>query len=231
MVLMITVKQHSEPCSKQIPILYSLQHCPYAMRARLAILLAKQPVMLRAIVLKNKPDQMLQASNKGTVPVLVIDQSTAIDESLDIMLWALSKNDPDNLLYKEKSDALPQMLSLIDRFDNEFKECLDKYKCAKRYHESSITDVRRNCEVFVDELEKYLTEHKFVMGETLSLVDYAILPFMRQFARVERQWYLQSSYPNLQRWLKLHLQSRIFSKAMTKYPLWLDNGESFLIGD
>jgi len=225
-----SAKQHPERHLKQYPILYSLQHCPYAMRARMGIFLAKQPVMLRAIVLKNKPDEMLKLSSKGTVPVLVIDQSTVIDESLDIMLWALAQSDPDNLLHKEKTNALPEMLSLISRFDNEFKECLEKYKCAKRYHETSITDDRKQCEIFILELEQCLTQHKFIMGETLSLVDYAILPFIRQFARVERQWYLQSPYPYLQRWLKAHLQSRIFSKAMTKFPLWLDSRESFLIG-
>lgn len=221
---------HSKQRLEQYPILYSLQHCPYAMRARMGILLAKQPVMLRAIVLKNKPDEMLKLSSKGTVPVLVIDQSRVIDESLDIMLWALSQSDPDNLLHKENIATLPEILSLINRFDNEFKKCLEKYKCAKRYHETSITADRQQCEIFIVELEQRLTQSKFFMGETLSLADYAVLPFIRQFARVERQWYLQSPYPNLQRWLKTHLQSRIFSKTMTKFPLWLDSGESFLIG-
>lgn len=231
-------KQHSErhlkpllrSLLKQYPILYSLQHCPYAMRARIGILLAKQPVMLRAIVLKNKPDEMLQLSKKGTVPVLVVGQSKVIDESLDIMLWALSQSDPDNLLYKENTGKLPEMLSLINRFDNEFKDSLEKYKCAKRYHEKSMTDNRKQCEILIIELEQRLKLHNFIVGETLSLADYAILPYIRQFARIERQWYLQSPYPYLQRWLKEHLQSRVFSKAMTKFPLWLDSGESFLIG-
>ena len=230
----ISEQQTPERClqqpAKPAPILYSLQHCPYAMRARMGILLAKQPVILRAIVLKSKPEEMLKLSSKGTVPVLVIDQSTVIDESLDIMLWALSQTDPDNLLYKENTKALAEMLSLINRFDNEFKQYLENYKCAKRYHESSIIDDRKQCETFIVELEQRLTQHKFIIGETLSLADYAILPFIRQFARVERQWYLQSPYPNLQQWLKTHLQSRVFSKAMTKFPLWLDSGESFLIG-
>jgi len=224
------LKMHSKQSLKQPPILYSLQHCPYAMRARMGILLAKQPVMLRAIVLKNKPDEMLQLSNKGTVPVLVVDESQVIDESLDIMLWALSQSDPDNLLYKENTEKLAEMLSLINRFDNEFKENLEKYKCAKRYHEKSLTDNRKQCETLIIELERRLEQHNFIIGETLSLADYAILPFVRQFARVERQWYLQSPYPSLQRWLKTHLQSKVFSKAMTKFPLWLDSGESFLIG-
>ncbi len=212
------------------PVLYSLQHCPYAMRARFGILLAKSPVQLRAIVLKNKPAEMLQSSPKGTVPVLVINPSTVIDESLDIMLWALSKSDPQNLLYKDRPETLPEMMSMINRFDTEFKVCLEKYKSAKRYHEDSKSYHREQCEVYILDLEKRLTEHLFIMGEHLSLVDYAILPFIRQFARVDRKWYLQTPYPNVKRWLKTHLESQVFSKAMTNFPLWLDSQESFLFG-
>jgi glutathione S-transferase len=219
------------------PILYSLQNCPYAMRARLGILLAKQAVMLRAIDLRNKPPEMLAVSPKGTVPVLVVDntqnpgQATVIDESLDIMLWALSLSDPDNLLYSDEPSQLPSMLSLIGRFDNEFKKHLENYKSAKRYHEESKTDHRKQCEAFIIELESRLSKHKYLMGDKPSLVDYAILPYLRQFARVERQWYTQASYPHLQHWLKGHLTSQLFSKAMIKHPLWLDHQQSFLIGN
>jgi glutathione S-transferase len=218
------------------PILYSLQNCPYAMRARLGILLAKQPVMLRAIDLRNKPPEMLAASPKGTVPVLVVDnaenpsQSTVIDESLDIMLWTLSLSDPDNLLYSDEPDQLPSMLSVIHRFDNEFKTHLDNYKSAKRYHEESKTEHRQQCEAFIIELDQRLIKHKYLMGGKLSLVDYAILPYLRQFSRVERQWYTQAPYPHLQHWIKLHLTSVLFSKAMIKHPLWTENQQSFLIG-
>ena len=218
------------------PILYSLQNCPYAMRARLGILLAKQPVMLRAIDLRNKPPEMLAASPKGTVPVLIVDntensgQSTVIDESLDIMLWALNLSDPDNLLYSDEPDKLPSMLSLIGRFDNEFKKHLENYKSAKRYHEESKSDHRQQCEAFIIELDNRLSKHKYLMGEKPCLVDYAILPYIRQFSRVERQWYIQTPYPDLQHWLKHHLTSLLFSKAMIKHPLWTENQQSFLIG-
>ena len=221
----------------QHPILYSLQNCPYAMRARLGILLAKQPVMLRAIDLRNKPPEMLAASPKGTVPVLVIDnaenpgQATVIDESLDIMLWALSLSDPDNLLYSDEPNQLPSMLSVISRFDNEFKTHLDNYKSAKRYHEESKTEHRQQCEAFIIELDTRLSKHNYLMGDKPSLVDYAILPYLRQFARVERQWYTQAPYPHLQHWLKQHLTSVLFSKSMIKHPLWLDHQQSFLIGE
>jgi glutathione S-transferase len=206
------------------------------MRARLGILLAKQAVMLRAIDLRHKPPEMLAASPKGTVPVLVIDntdnpgQPTVIDESLDIMLWALNLSDPDNLLYSDEPDKLPSMLSLIGRFDNEFKKHLENYKSAKRYHEENKTDHRQLCEAFIIELDNRLSKHQYLMGDKPSLVDYAILPYIRQFARVERQWYIQTPYPHLQHWLKHHLTSQLFSKAMIKHPLWLDHQQSFLIG-
>jgi len=206
------------------------------MRARLGILLAKQAVMIRAIDLRDKPPEMLAVSPKGTVPVLVLDntenngQATVIDESLDIMLWALNQSDPDNLLYSDEPSQLPLMLSLIGRFDNEFKTHLENYKSAKRYHEASKTDHRQQCEAFIAELDQRLSQQKYLMGDKLSLVDYAILPYLRQFARVERQWYTQTPYTHLHNWLKQHLTSQLFSQAMKKYPLWLDEQESFLIG-
>jgi len=212
------------------PILYSLQNCPYAMRARLGLLVAKQTVNLRAIVLKHKPLEMLQASPKGEVPVLVLSDSSVIDESLEIMQWALTQSDPDNLLYSDQANTHTAMFDLIHTNDTEFKIWLEKYKYAKRYHETSKSYYRQQCELFVLQLEQRLKVHAYFMGDTPSLADYAILPFIRQFSRVERSWYLQAPYPYLQSWLTAHLQSRLFSKAMTKYPLWLETHESFLFG-
>ncbi len=226
--------------NSNLPILYSLQHCPYAMRARLGILLAQQSVLIRAVVTKNKPAEMLAISPKGTVPVLIIDhaepaekrsdKATIIDESLDIMLWALKLNDPQDLLQAEDSGKLDTMLDLIWRNDREFKPDLEVYKLAKRFHkESEVTD-RQRCEVFVAELERKLESGRYLMGDQASLADYALLPFIRQFARVDRKWYLQSPYPGLRDWLNRHLQMPLFTKAMAKYPLWLDSREAFLLG-
>ncbi len=217
------------------PILYSLQHCPYAMRARIGIILAKTGVRLRAIVLKDKPVEMLAVSAKGTVPVLVIENEVdnspkIIDESLDIMLWALKLNDPGNLLYSHQPEKITEMLDLISLFDIEFKSNLEKYKSAKRYHEANRVEYRQSCEKHIRQLEQRLSQSPFLMGETLSLVDYAILPFIRQFAKIERQWYLSSSYPKLKHWLKAHLESPLFSKVMRKYPLWSDNQEDIIFG-
>ncbi|MFT5758190.1 MAG: glutathione S-transferase [Alteromonadaceae bacterium] len=224
------------------PILYSLRNCPYAMRARIAIFKAQQTVLLRDLVLTNKPDELLVASPKGTVPVVVLDNGDVIEESLDVMLWALNETDPDNLLHsqvdspnyktvdKNAERAPAEMLSLIDKFDHGFKGCLEQYKCAKRYKEDNLLEYRAACQQYLQNLEERLTQHLFLMSDQESLVDIALLPFIRQFARVERQWYLQAPYPKVRQWLNNYLQSQMFSKVMAKYPLWLDNYEDVLFG-
>ena len=217
-----------------LPILYSLQNCPYAMRARFSILLARQTVSLRAIVMQNKPSEMLALSPKGTVPVLVLEmmnKKTVIDESLDIMLWALNRNDPDNLLYSQDAGALKEMLQIINDNDINFKPALERYKRAKRFHGRDEEQCRLLCKPFIQKLEYRLTQYEFLMGPTPSLLDYALLPFIRQFSRVNRQLFLQGSYVHLQSWLNYHLQSRLFSKAMFKYPLWLEHHEECIFGE
>lgn len=205
------------------------------MRARLGLLLAEQVVMVRAIKLVNKPAEMLAVSAKGTVPVLVVPNEddaghTVIDESLDVMLWGLKNNDPQDLLYQQTPDALNNMLMLIQRFDTEFVEVLEKYKHASRYRQFSQLFYRRQCAVFIAELEAALQQHDYFMGPKASLVDYALLPFIRQFARVDRKWYLQTPYPKVRAWLDKQLQQPLFTKAMAKFPLWTENREAFLLG-
>ena len=230
--------------SVTLPVLYSLQNCPYAMRARLAILLAQQTVQIRAVTMKDKPAEMLLASPKATVPVLVINnadtsggitdskqQDTVVDESLDIMLWALNRNDPDHLLYPHDSTALPEMLNVIQENDDAFKPRLEKYKRAKRFHGDDLEVCRIECEPFVQALEQRLAQHAFFMGSTPSLLDYALLPFIRQFSKVNKAEFADDRYANLRCWLSHHLQSRLFSRAMFKYPLWLDNREVCWFGE
>ena len=220
--------------SSTLPILYSLQNCPYAMRARLAILLAQQKVQIRAITMKDKPAEMLFASPKATVPVLVIengDEDKVVDESLDIMLWALNRSDPENLLYAHDPQALPEMLNIIKENDDEFKPSLEKYKRAKRFHGDDLETCRLECEPYIQALEQRLAQHEFFMGSTPSLLDYALLSFIRQFSRVNKAEFAHDRYTNLRRWLSHHLQSRLFSRAMFKYPLWLDNHEECLFGE
>lgn len=211
------------------------------MRARFAILLAGQKVMLRAITMTNKPAAMLTASPKGTVPVLILENSVdvnnnegnkyVIDESLDIMLWALNINDPEDLLYSEHVESLKEMLAIIEENDKQFKPTLERYKRAKRYHKDDEEHCRQLCEPFIQRLEARLTQHEFLMGATPSLLDYALLPFVRQFSRVNRQVYLQGPYAHVQQWLSRQLQSRNYSKAMFKYPLWLDKHQACILGE
>jgi glutathione S-transferase len=219
-----------------LPVLYSLRNCPYAMRARLAIYAAKQQVQLRDLVLSNKPDEMLAVSPKGTVPVLVTASNLVIDESLAIMQWAFSQTDPDDYLHKkvpnkEAPNALAEMLAVIEIFDHEFKGHLEKYRCSKRYHEPSLVADRQQCERYLADLESHLCQHQYLMSDKPSLADLALMPFIRQFARVERQWYLQSPYPKLRQWLNQYLQSRMFSKVMEQHPLWLDVKQVVVFGD
>tara|TARA_R110001592_G_scaffold238227_2_gene497721 strand:+ start:7584 stop:8291 length:708 start_codon:yes stop_codon:yes gene_type:complete len=232
-----------------LAILYSLQHCPYAMRARLGLLMARQQVMLRAVTTKNKPAEMLAVSPKGTIPVLILPDSTVIDESLDIMLWALQQHDPEDLLHKDQPSDLPAMLELIRRNDQDFKPQLEIYKKAKRFHLETEVEERQKCEMFITELEQRLTlskrsedvlskdaplnretERGYFIGPKPGLIDYALLPFVRQFSRVNRAWFIQAPYPNLRAWLDEHLQSRLYARAMAKYPLWLDEHKECLFG-
>ncbi|WP_076540162.1 glutathione S-transferase [Shewanella sp. UCD-KL21] len=214
-----------------LPVLYSLRNCPFAMRARIAIYKSKQPIWLRDIVLSDKPAEMLADSPKGTVPVIVTPKGQVIEESYEVMLWALSQGDPDDLLLATDASKFDSMLTLIYRFDSEFKSCLENYKCAKRYSESNIVECRLACEVYVQQLEQLLSEHEFLFADRESLADIALLPFIRQFARVERQWYLQSPYPHVRAWLNAYLQSKMFSKVMTKYPLWLESRQDVIFPD
>lgn len=240
------MKTKTKTKMKQLPILYSLRNCPYAMRARIAIFKSQQKIELRDVVLNNKPEEMLDASPKGTVPVLVYkqqnEQLSVIDESLDIMLWALKNSDPYNLLQRDAHQANPlengiknnpilsEMLKLIYIFDNEFKSTLEAYKCAKRYHETNLEECRKACETYLKPIEECLNKHLYIMSNNESLVDIALLPFIRQFARVERQWYLQSPYPKLRQWLNNYLQSPMFTKVMAKYPLWQKNNKLTVFG-
>ena len=203
------------------------------MRARIGIHKAQLQIDLREVNLKQKPAEMIAASAKGTVPILVLNNEqpppTVIDESLDVMLWALAKNDPDNLLHPFDRSALPKMLVLIRLFDDEFKTCLNAYKAAKRYREDNVTEYRLACEVYIQELESRLAattaQQPFLMSAQESLADIALLPFIRQFAKVERQWYQQSPYPKVRQWLNYYLQSAMFTKVMAKHDLWLKMGE------
>jgi len=200
------------------PILYSFRRCPYAMRARLALHYADQAVEHREVVLRDIPQQMIDISPKATVPVMQLADDTVIDESLDIALWALEQQDPQKLL--GSLSQLSDMLALINENDNDFKSCLDRYKYADRHPEDSIETYRQEGEVFLQKLEERLARHPYLFGTEIRLADIAIMPFVRQFAHVDKRWFEAADYPNLQRWLSEWLVSDSFTKIMIKYPQW-----------
>ena len=144
------------------------------------------------------------------------------------MLWALNASDPHDLLHSTQPERQKQMLALINDFDSELKQRLEVYKCAKRYHETNLVECRQACEEYILRLAQSLTAHDCLMSERESLVDIALLPFIRQFARIERQWYLQSPCPKVKRWLNNYLQSPMFTRVMAKYPLWLESSEDVI---
>ncbi|ABM02882.1 Glutathione S-transferase, N-terminal domain protein [Psychromonas ingrahamii 37] len=199
--------------------LYSFRRCPYAIRARLALAVSSQSVFLREIILKNKPAEMLALSSKGTVPVLQLSDGTVVDESLDIMVWALARRDPNNWL----QGSFTEMLSLIDENDFEFKGWLDKYKYADRFPEHSTLYYREHAEDFLMQLENRLSYTPYLFGQKISLADMAILPFIRQFSGVDKDWFEQSAYPFLKVWLANFINSQLFTSVMKKYPIWLES--------
>jgi glutathione S-transferase len=211
-----------------LPILYSLQHCPFAMRARMALLMAKQDVILRAVITKNKPAEMLEISPKGTVPILLLPDCTVIDESLNIMNWALQQSDPSDLLYKNQPELYCEMLNIISNCDTDFRINLSAYKHSKRYHLEDESERRSECEIFITQLESRLQSSDFFFGDKLSMADLAILPNIRQFVNVDRKWFRLANYPCLTKWLASIMQSLLFNKTMRKYPLWIETREEFL---
>jgi len=211
-----------------IPILYSFRRCPYAMRARMALKYASISVYLREVELRNKPAALLQYSPKGTVPVVVFPDGSAIDESRDIMLWALSVNDPEQWLPKQHVDLCAQIKWLIDKNDFEFKANLDKYKYSDRFPEKTALEYRALGEQFLMLLEARLSQHWFLVSDTLSMADIGVFPFIRQFAQVDRVWFEQADYPYLQAWLDYFLRSDIFTGIMKKYMPWAENAEPIL---
>ena len=211
-------------------ILYSFRRCPYAMRARLGILAANQQVELREIELKHKPPAMLAVSPKGTVPVLVLPNGKVIDESLDIMLWALALADPHNLLRPQQPQLKNAMLTLIHQHDNEFKPWLDKYKYADRHPEFSQQEYRQRAMLYIKTMEVHLNKQTFLLANQPCLADFALFPFIRQFAAVDKKWFAQAPFPKLQQWLNDFDNSALFKEAMTKFEPWLATNRHYDFG-
>jgi len=203
-----------------LPILYTFRRCPYAMRARLAIAVSGVSVECREIALRNKPQAMLGISPKGTVPVLQLADGSVIEQSLDIMLWALALNDPQQWLQGEKSLS-DTAKALIAINDGPFKFWLDRYKYADRYPEHPAEHYRQQAEEFLQYLERLLGTQDYLLGARLSLADMATFPFVRQFAAVDKTWFAGSNYVRLQSWLDELLLSDLFSEVMVKRDCWV----------
>jgi glutathione S-transferase len=192
-------------------LLYSFRRCPYAMRARLALRYSGVPVEIIEVSLKAKPAQMLALSPKGTVPVLSLG-GRVIEESLEIMQWALAQHDPDDWLLQGD----PAVLALIAENDQVFKHHLNRYKYAERYPEQPMEHYRAEGEVFLQKLEDLLAEREYLLAGHLSLADAAVVPFVRQFAHVDRAWFAGAPYRRLQAWLQRILESQLFMAVMAK---------------
>ena len=205
-----------------LPILYSIRRCPYAIRARMALCYSGIRVELREVVLSNKPTDFLAVSPKGTVPDLTFD-GEVVEESLDIMLWCLERNDPKGWL-----EDIEEAKALIEINDTLFKPHLDGYKYAGKNSERVKQIHRSAAEEVIADLDVCLANRSFLLGNEPSLPDFALMPFIRQFANVDLGWFEAQPYPQLQRWLRVLLGSEIFIRAMVKYRPW-ERGDSVTV--
>lgn len=196
-------------------VVYSFRRCPYAMRARMALHYSQVAVRIIEVSLKAKPAEMLALSPKGTVPVLSVD-GQVLDESLAIMQWALAQHDPENWLLQDQPAAQAAMAQLIEENDQRFKLHLNRYKYAERYPEQPMEHYRAEGAVFLQKLEALLAERDYLLADHPSLADIALMPFVRQFAHVDRAWFAQTPYRRLQAWLQRFLESPLFIAIMAK---------------
>ncbi|QLG89863.1 glutathione S-transferase [Chitinibacter bivalviorum] len=213
--------------NKHLGVIYTFRRCPYAIRARLAIWLSGLQLELREVVLRNKPAALLAASPKGTVPVLVLNTGKVIEQSLEIMLWALQQSDPRRCLALD----LDAQLQFITEHDLHFKPLLDRYKYPERHPEASSSEHRYNAMYWLENyLNKRLERYTHLWGEQYALVDLAIVPFVRQFALVDMDWFMQNAPKPLINWLDSLTNSVMFESVMEKYPPWAVENNPTLFG-
>jgi glutathione S-transferase len=208
-----------------LPILYSFRRCPYAMRARMALEVAGLRHEVREVSLKAKPAEMLLLSPKATVPVLVLPQGEVIEESRDIMLYALKQNDPERWLQGWSSD----LEAMVERNDGPFKTYLDQYKYPQRFAVPMETARDRGLEILMD-LEDRLAASLFLARQSPTLVDICVFPFVRQYAAVDPDWFQQVPLDRLRNWLAYFVDGALFAQIMTKYALW-EPGQLAIMND
>lgn len=192
-----------------VNILYNYRRCPYAMRARMALVSAGVQCEVHDIDFRNKPAHMLEISPKGTVPVLQLKEGTVIDESLEIVYWALSQNDPQSLLQEGSKD-------LIAENDGTFKSALDRYKYPDRFPDEDCANARDQAEVFLQKLNDILSDQKQLLSNEISVADICIFSFIRQCANVDREWFDSLRYKPLKNWLQGHIESDLFHNIFQK---------------
>ena len=201
-----------------LPVLYSFRRCPYAIRARLALAVSGQAYTLHEVLLRDKPTALLAASPKGTVPVLVLPEGRVLDQSLDIMCWALRRHDPQQWLCPPGT-TLADMRDWVAQCDGPFKQALDRCKYPQRTPESDPTQALTAASYWLLTLEARLTSSTYLCGTQAGLADVAIFPFVRQFAAIDPPWWRAQPWPQLQRWLQQWLETALFTDTMRKQPL------------
>lgn len=211
-----------------LPVLYSFRRCPYAMRARMAVAVSQQPCELREVVLAHKPAELLLASPKGTVPVLVLVDGTVIDQSLDIMRWALHQADPEGWLDAGQEALAAELIALND---GPFKALLDRYKYPERHPERSAAEYRQAAvDLFIDPLNLRLANTPFLLGTRPSLADMATVPFIRQFAQVDADWFAQAPFTALQAWLQGLTASALYQAVMqARHAPWTPGQDAVML--
>jgi glutathione S-transferase len=206
-----------------LPNLYSFRRCPYAMRARLALAVSETSCVLREVALSNKPAQLIAASPKATVPVLVLPTGRVLEESIDIMRWALGRNDPHGWLEVDRLATA----ALIEANDGAFKQHLDRYKYPDRYDVDPVEHRSAGLEILFG-LNDRLAAHANLCGDEMSLADAALLPFVRQYAQVDRAWFDAQPLPNLKKWLERHLSSPLFERITLRVRPWSEGDPPIL---
>lgn len=212
-----------------LPILYSFRRCPFAIRTRMSLVEAGINVELREVLLKDKPVEMLNVSPKGTVPVLInsSENDEVLDESLDIMVWALKRGRTDWLAGPV---GLESQLEMIRDFESRFKPLLDSYKYHDASKEFTVEYYRNQGMKEIEELETALSTSAYLLGDRPRLFDVAVMPFIRQFAHVELDWFNDQDVPSLHRWLQDWLHSEEFKLVMKKYQAWKPGHELTVFG-
>jgi glutathione S-transferase len=198
------------------PLLYTYRRCPYAMRARMALIYAGVGFDAFEIVLRQKPPEMLEISPKGTVPVLLLPDGSVLEQSLDIMRWALAPKDAQGVWSGSQS---ADNLAMIALNDGSFKQQLDRYKYPDR-HADGLGAASRHGALndMLAKLEQRLQTHLYLGGAQACAADWAIFPFVRQFRAVDVSWFDSLELPATQRWLQSFLESELFALCMKKLP-------------